>query len=85
MWARIAIIGVFILVLPLFGVAEFGVSGWILFLLALLAVVPASDAAVALVNRGVTSAVGARTLPAHGACAMECPRACARWSSCRRS
>jgi cyclic beta-1,2-glucan synthetase len=60
----LAIISVFILVLPLIGVAEFGVGGWMLFVLALLAVAPASDAAVALVNRGVTSAVGARTLPA---------------------
>ncbi len=60
----IAIIGAFILFLPLLGVAEFGVSGWILFLLALLALAPASDAAVALVNRGVASAFGARTLPA---------------------
>ena len=60
----IAIIGVLILALPLLGVAEFGVSGWTLFVLALLAVAPASDAAVALVNRGVASAFGARTLPA---------------------
>jgi cyclic beta-1,2-glucan synthetase len=60
----IAIIGVFILVLPLLGVAEFGVRGWTLLMLALLGVLPASDAAVALVNRGVTNAFGARTLPA---------------------
>ncbi len=60
----LAIIGVFILILPLIGVAEFGVTGWILCLLGLLAIAPASDAAVALVNRGVASAVGARTLPA---------------------
>ena len=60
----IAIIGVLIVALPLLGVAEFGVSGWILFVLALLALAPASDAAVALVNRGVASAFGARTLPA---------------------
>ncbi len=60
----IAIIGALIAVLPLVGVAELGVGGWILFLLALLAVAPASDAAVALVNRGVASAVGAKTLPA---------------------
>ena len=60
----IAIVSVVILVMPLIGVTEFGVSGWILVLLAFLAVAPASDAAVALVNRGVTSAVGARTLPA---------------------
>src|SRR5208283_2000706 len=60
----IAIIGALILTLPLFGVAAFGASGWALLMLALLGVAPASDAAVALVNRGVASAFGARTLPA---------------------
>jgi cyclic beta-1,2-glucan synthetase len=60
----LAIVAVFILALPLFGVAEFGVSGWTLFLLAFLGILPASDAAVALVNRGVSNAFGARTLPA---------------------
>jgi len=60
----LAIIGTVILILPLIGVMKCGVSGWNLFLLAILAVAPASDAAVALVNRGVTSAVGAKTLPA---------------------
>ena len=60
----LAIVAVFILALPLFGVAEFGVSGWALFLLAFLGILPASDAAVALVNRGVSNAFGARTLPA---------------------
>jgi cyclic beta-1,2-glucan synthetase len=62
--SAIAVIGVFVLVLALFGVAEFGVSGWTLFLLAVLGVLPASDAAVSLVNRGVTKAFGAKTLPA---------------------
>ncbi len=68
--SAIALIGVCILVLALFGVAQFGVSGWPLFLLAFLGVLPASDAAVSLVNRGVTKAFGAKTLPgmelAHG-------------------
>ena len=54
----IAIVGAFILALPLIGVAESGVSGWILFILAILAVIPASDAAVALVNRAVTIPFG---------------------------
>jgi cyclic beta-1,2-glucan synthetase len=60
----IALIALFIMALPLFGVAELGVSGWMLFVLAFLALAPASDAAVAMVNRGVTTAFGARSLPA---------------------
>jgi len=60
----IAIIGAIILILPLIGVAQFGVGGWTLSILALLAIAPASDVAVALVNRGVSYAFGARTLPA---------------------
>ena len=60
----LAIIAMLILVLPLFGVAEFGVSGWQLLLLAFLGLLPASDAAVALVNRSVTRAFRTRTLPA---------------------
>jgi len=53
-----------ILALPLLAVAEPGVSGSALFLLALLALVPASDVAVALVNRLVTNRFGATALPA---------------------
>jgi cyclic beta-1,2-glucan synthetase len=60
----IVIIGVFILALALLGVKAFGVSGWTLLVLALAGVAPSSDAAVALVNRGVASMFGARTLPA---------------------
>jgi cyclic beta-1,2-glucan synthetase len=60
----IAIIGALILALPLFGLAHHGVSGWTLLLFALLAVAPASDLAVALVNRGVTNGLGPLTLPA---------------------
>ncbi len=61
----IAIIGAFILALPLLGVAEYGViSGWGLLLLALLALAPASDLAVALVNRAVTNRLDPRRLPA---------------------
>ena len=61
----IAIIGAFILApRPAWAWRQFGVSGWMLFVLALLGVAPASDAAVALVNRGVGKVFGARTLPA---------------------
>jgi len=60
----IAILSVITILLALLAVAYLGVSGWILLPLAILAVIPASDAAVALVNRGVSNAFGARTLPA---------------------
>jgi cyclic beta-1,2-glucan synthetase len=60
----LALIAMLILMLPLIGVAELGVNGWRLVVLAFLAMAPASDAAVALVNRGVSSSVRAKTLPA---------------------
>ena len=60
----IAIMTAVVLALPLLAVAEPGVSGSALFLLALLALVPASDVAVALVNRLVTNRFGATALPA---------------------
>jgi len=59
----IVVIGAFIMALPLLAVAEYGVGGWGLFLFALLALEPASDLAMALVNRGVTRLVGPTTLP----------------------
>jgi cyclic beta-1,2-glucan glucanotransferase len=59
----IAIISALILGLPVLGVAEFGVGGWSFLLLVLLGAVPALDAAVALVNRGVTNRLGPKTLP----------------------
>ena len=64
MLGTIAIISAFILALSLLGVAESGVGGSALFLLALLALVPASDAAVALVNHHVTNQFGPTALPA---------------------
>ncbi len=60
----VAIISALILALPLLGVAESGVGGSALFLLALLALVSASDAAVALVNHHVTHQFGPTALPA---------------------
>jgi len=62
--AAIAIIGAFILALPLFALMHAGISGWGLFLLAFLGLAPASDLAVALVNRTFTSGFGPKTLPA---------------------
>jgi len=51
------------LAVPLALSAIGGTSGWELALLALLAIVPASDLAVAVVNRDVTELVGPRRLP----------------------
>jgi len=61
--AAIAIIAAFILALPLLILAQVGVGGSTLLLLALLALVPASDAAVALVNHSITNRFGATGLP----------------------
>ena len=59
----IAVVSAIILALPLLGLAESGVSGWTRFILAILAVVPAMDAAVSLVNRAATICIGPATLP----------------------
>ena len=60
----VAIISVGILALALLGLVELGVGGAALWVLALLALVPASDAAVALVNHHVTNRFGPLALPA---------------------
>ena len=52
-----------ILALPLFRASEGGITGWRLLLLGLLAAIPASDLAIALINRAVTDLLGPRTLP----------------------
>ena len=59
----IAILTALILALPLVAMARSGVGEATLFLLALLALAPASDVALALVNRFVTTRVGPRALP----------------------
>jgi cyclic beta-1,2-glucan synthetase len=60
----IAFITVFILALPLLALSAFGISGWPLVLLALLALAPASDLAVAVTNRAITNDLNPKTLPA---------------------
>jgi len=52
-----------IVALPLLHERKAGVAGWGLWLLGLLAVVPASDLAIALINRFVTDLLGPRMLP----------------------
>ena len=59
----VAFVGGLILALPLLVVAKAGVTGFDLLLLALLAVVPLSEVAVALVNHWITNRFGPRALP----------------------
>lgn len=61
--AMIATLTAVVLALALLGVAGTGVNGWNLVLLALLGLIPASDVAVAVVNRAITQQVGAMRLP----------------------
>ena len=60
---RSLLVSAIILALPLLALVESGVSGWTRFILAILAVIPAMDAAVSLVNRAVTICIGPATLP----------------------
>src|SRR6202790_3474150 len=52
-----------ILLRPLLRAHDLGISTWHLVLLGLLAAIPASDLAIALINRAVTDLLGPRTLP----------------------
>jgi cyclic beta-1,2-glucan synthetase len=61
--STIAIVTAVILALPLWRVRESGASAGGLLLLGLLAAVPASDLAIALVNRAVMGLLGPRRLP----------------------
>jgi cyclic beta-1,2-glucan synthetase len=59
----IAAVSAILLAVLLFALAESGVSGWTRIMLAILAVIPAMDAAVSLVNRAVTACIEPATLP----------------------
>ena len=61
--STIAVATAFILALPLLYTRELGVGARGLLLLGLLAAVPASDLAIALINRVVMALLGPRTLP----------------------
>jgi len=72
-WARaglagrvgaIALVSASILALPLLALTADGVTGWPLFLLAVLALVPTADLAVAVINRAVAQTAPPETLPA---------------------
>jgi cyclic beta-1,2-glucan synthetase len=60
----IAVVTALIVACGLFGIAGAQVGGWTLFILAMLAIIPAMDAAVAIVNRVVTTAIGPAMIPA---------------------
>lgn len=59
----IAFVGGLILALPLLVVPEAGVTGYSLFLLALLAIIPLSEVAVSLVNHWITHRFAPKALP----------------------
>ena len=59
----IAIVTAIVLALALLAVAYVGVGGWPLLVLAIVGLVPASDVAVAIVNRAITQQVGGKLLP----------------------
>jgi len=61
--ATIAVLTALILALPLLGAREEGMTKGGLLLLGLLAAVPASDLAIALINRAVMALLGPRRLP----------------------
>ena len=60
----IAFVTLFFLALPLVALSGPGITGWPIVLLALLALFPASDLAVAVTNRMVTDDLHPKTLPA---------------------
>ena len=62
--ATIAVVGAVILATVLFAVAESHLSGWSLFILTIIGVIPAMDAAVTIVNRAVTICIGPAAIPA---------------------
>ena len=60
----IALVAIVLLAMPLFWLAAMGLAGTWVGLLGALGAIPAVDAAIALVNRGVTRGFGASLLPA---------------------
>ncbi len=60
----IAVVTALIVACGLLAIADAPVGGWTLFILAMLAIIPAMDAAVAIVNRVVTTVIGPAMIPA---------------------
>jgi cyclic beta-1,2-glucan synthetase len=66
-WGYLGTIAVVTAVIDADGLLTIGgarVGGWIRYILAMLAIIPAMDAAVAIVNRAVTTAIGPAMIPA---------------------
>ena len=61
--SMVAIVTALVLTLVLLAVTYAGTGGWQLFVLAIVGLVPASDIAVAVVNRAITQQVGGKLLP----------------------
>jgi len=61
--SMIALVTAVVLALALIAVAHAGIAGWMLWLLGIVGLVPASDVAIAVVNRAITQQIGAMRLP----------------------
>ncbi|PZR71636.1 MAG: glycosyl transferase [Chthoniobacterales bacterium] len=59
----IAVVLSVIMALPLIALAEFGIGGWLLVVFAFLGLAPASDLAVAIINRAITRDLKPKPLP----------------------
>ena len=79
----IALLTALVLAVPLVARAHAGASTPWLLLFGLLALVPATDLAIALANRGVIERIGPRRCRS-SRCATACRPSCARWSWSRR-
>ncbi len=60
----IAVVTALIVACGLIAIADARIGGWTRFILAMLAIIPAMDAAVAIVNRAVTTVIGPALIPA---------------------
>ena len=60
----IALVTAIIVVDAMLAIADPQIGGWTRFILAMLAIIPATDAAVAIVNRAVTTLIGPAIIPA---------------------
>ena len=62
--ATIAVVSAAILATALFAIAETHLPGSTLFILAIVGIIPATDAAVTIVNRAITTCIGPAAIPA---------------------
>ena len=59
----VALVSAVVLALALLAVAQAGIHGWFLWVLGIVGLIPASDVAIAVVNRVLTQQIGATRLP----------------------